>query len=744
MANVSLDVGINNSVSPQHRQAEDRDADQRFMTVLAQASEQEEAKKAALESEDNINSQRDQVTVNDQGEGDDSIRVQSRPDIPLKLDDSNLPKKKSGPDVALHVDKSDDDITHVNTTNPDTLLSQITASNNQKTNVEHHLASVPKAIRDHVGQVEVIADDIVITEGKKGPIDLIGPIVSQGDKSTDSKQALLQTDQSKSDIAQTKLRTDSEVFKGVETGPRVSEGPVDDPKQIIDSGKNAAQGVQNKLRTDKELFNGEIKSREWFLHDKKPAVEASELKSHDDTSVSEISYKGIKTQDLDAKAQGVDKKINAEIKAPQQSTDVKVMDDNGEKQIQNSSNSEVSTLATQIKSAIAQGKETVQASGAIQSEIVSAQTKSDKALFDNQAPIVSSKESTDKALSELKALVDQLSPQEKKQLEAALNEKLNSNKPVEPQVKRLESALYSMVSDKPDEGSAPRKENNVVSTAGSDDGKQKLNSVISDLKASQEAKPELSYNSTKVSASKEQISTEPNKQNVEIAVSEEGAEFTADSEQEQTQNNGSQQRHAANTNVDNIFKAIRSLGTEQIQSKEEFEQVIHQVEQSRQNQQIVQQQSAAQVKVPQEQGLMQTLNLARNDAAKMMQEKVNMMINLNNQEAEIRLDPAELGSMQIRIRSDAEQAQINFVVQNQQAKELLEESMPKLKEMLEEQGIQLGDSSIEQHSEGNSGDEDNEHNAQGKLANESSEAQNNKEQSVTSRKQSDSAIDYYA
>jgi flagellar hook-length control protein FliK len=56
--------------------------------------------------------------------------------------------------------------------------------------------------------------------------------------------------------------------------------------------------------------------------------------------------------------------------------------------------------------------------------------------------------------------------------------------------------------------------------------------------------------------------------------------------------------------------------------------------------------------------------------------------------------------MQIRLRSDAEQAQINFIVQNQAAKEMLEQTMGKLKEMLAEQGIELGESSVsEQGSE---------------------------------------------
>ena len=105
-------------------------------------------------------------------------------------------------------------------------------------------------------------------------------------------------------------------------------------------------------------------------------------------------------------------------------------------------------------------------------------------------------------------------------------------------------------------------------------------------------------------------------------------------------------------------------------------------------------QNTKEVSATAEQVLQQPVNIARNDAAKALFDKANMLLNLNLKEAEIRLDPPELGSMQIRIRSDAEQAQINFVVQSQQAKEMLEQSMGRLKEMLAEQGINLGESSV--------------------------------------------------
>ncbi|SFC23546.1 flagellar hook-length control protein FliK [Pseudoalteromonas denitrificans] len=104
--------------------------------------------------------------------------------------------------------------------------------------------------------------------------------------------------------------------------------------------------------------------------------------------------------------------------------------------------------------------------------------------------------------------------------------------------------------------------------------------------------------------------------------------------------------------------------------------------------------------------LQQPINIARSDAAKLLNERVTFLLSQHKPEADIRLDPPELGSMIIRVRTDAEQAQINFTVQNQQAKELLEQSMPKLREMLAEQGIDLGESDIQQQSQDQGDDSD--------------------------------------
>jgi flagellar hook-length control protein FliK len=160
-------------------------------------------------------------------------------------------------------------------------------------------------------------------------------------------------------------------------------------------------------------------------------------------------------------------------------------------------------------------------------------------------------------------------------------------------------------------------------------------------------------------------------------------------------------------------------------------------------------QSTSQVKqVGIDPGVMQAINIVKSDAAKLLQERVRSMLSINNKEAEVRLDPPEMGSMQIRIRSDAEQAHINFVVQNQQAKEALEQSMPRLREMLAQQGLELGESTISYGQSGGESSEQGENRTQGNLVDK--EAINDSDQELTantaqsSRKQTSSSIDYYA
>lgn len=109
--------------------------------------------------------------------------------------------------------------------------------------------------------------------------------------------------------------------------------------------------------------------------------------------------------------------------------------------------------------------------------------------------------------------------------------------------------------------------------------------------------------------------------------------------------------------------------------------------------------------IPELSARLKQLNLQQQDAAGQLRERVQVMVRQNIQVAEIRLDPAELGQMQIRINLQQEQASVQFIVQQQQAKELLEQQMPRLREMLQQQGIQLGEGQVQQQAKQHTQDE---------------------------------------
>ncbi|KIF51560.1 flagellar hook-length control protein FliK [Vibrio owensii] len=79
-------------------------------------------------------------------------------------------------------------------------------------------------------------------------------------------------------------------------------------------------------------------------------------------------------------------------------------------------------------------------------------------------------------------------------------------------------------------------------------------------------------------------------------------------------------------------------------------------------------------------------------------EKVQMMMSKNLKNLDIRLDPPELGRMQIRMTMNNDLANVHFTVANPQARDLIEQTLPRLREMLAQQGMQLADSSVQQQS----------------------------------------------
>ncbi|MGY3570367.1 flagellar hook-length control protein FliK [Vibrio paucivorans] len=102
--------------------------------------------------------------------------------------------------------------------------------------------------------------------------------------------------------------------------------------------------------------------------------------------------------------------------------------------------------------------------------------------------------------------------------------------------------------------------------------------------------------------------------------------------------------------------------------------------------------SAAQAQTP--------MMLTKEAAGDQVAERVQMMMSKNLKNIDIRLDPPELGRMQIRMNMNGDGTAVHFTVANQQARDVIEQSMPRLREMLAQQGVQLNDTSVQQQSAG--------------------------------------------
>jgi flagellar hook-length control protein FliK len=141
----------------------------------------------------------------------------------------------------------------------------------------------------------------------------------------------------------------------------------------------------------------------------------------------------------------------------------------------------------------------------------------------------------------------------------------------------------------------------------------------------------------------------------------------------------------------------------------------------------------------------ETIAIFRKDFADVVKDKVLVMINQKLQKFEITLDPPEFGNMQVRVNLQGEQASVNFIVQNQQAKEALEQNMQKLKDMLSEQGVDVGGANVEQQNQREQNEQRNNF-ASGELINDKlmSEGETQQVFSANIYDISETAIDYYA
>lgn len=85
-----------------------------------------------------------------------------------------------------------------------------------------------------------------------------------------------------------------------------------------------------------------------------------------------------------------------------------------------------------------------------------------------------------------------------------------------------------------------------------------------------------------------------------------------------------------------------------------------------------------------------------------MGERVVWMARSNIQQAQIQLNPRELGPIEIKISMQNDQTHVNFVAHHATTRDAIEAALPRLREMLGEQGLNLGQADVSQHSFGDS------------------------------------------
>lgn len=142
----------------------------------------------------------------------------------------------------------------------------------------------------------------------------------------------------------------------------------------------------------------------------------------------------------------------------------------------------------------------------------------------------------------------------------------------------------------------------------------------------------------------------------------------------------------------------------------------------------------------------ETIAIYRKDFTDAVKDKVMVMINQRIQQVEIQLDPPEMGNIHVRVNLQNEQAAVQFIVQNQQAKDALEQNMAKLRDMLAESGVDVGEANIEQR-QANDQENNNFEQQDGREQNNALAQENNAEsdtKTINVVKASSTGIDYYA
>lgn len=124
-------------------------------------------------------------------------------------------------------------------------------------------------------------------------------------------------------------------------------------------------------------------------------------------------------------------------------------------------------------------------------------------------------------------------------------------------------------------------------------------------------------------------------------------------------------------------------------------------------------------------------------------ERVMWLSSKGLQEAEIHLNPAELGPMQVKVSVANEQAHVSFVVNNTSVREALDQNAIRLREMFDGEGINLVDVDVSDQSQQQAGNSDREGSHQG-FTREDAEPSIDGETAISSHSNGSSLLSLYA
>lgn len=132
-------------------------------------------------------------------------------------------------------------------------------------------------------------------------------------------------------------------------------------------------------------------------------------------------------------------------------------------------------------------------------------------------------------------------------------------------------------------------------------------------------------------------------------------------------------------------------------------------------------------------------NAGREQWGETLTRRISMMAAGNNSQAQIQLDPPELGKLMVQLQIKGEQATVSFASPHAVVRDTLESTLPRLQEMLAEQGLDLVDVDVSDQSF--AGDREPQSGAETGLAEAGDDAILPESGTV---RVSDSLIDYYA